>query len=136
MAAHAAHPHKKEKRGRRDDLNGQCIQAEGHPEIYLVHHGKKWHIPDADTFNHLFKNWDKVKKMPKAEVDAIPAGKPLTGAHLLQENGKPEIYLAVQGKKHHITSPAVMDKYHFDGAKVKHVDTAEAKKFHTKQPLM
>jgi hypothetical protein len=106
--------------GERPDLNGYRLRIPGQAAIYLIDRGKRRHIPNPETYNNLFRNWDGV--VPDVDLTEILEDAPLTnGAALIQGQGRAEVYLTDQGKKRHVTSPAVMDKYYFDWGKVQHV---------------
>lgn len=96
----------------RPDLNGLRVQEPGHPEIYLIDEGRKRHIPDPETFDDLFRDWNGVQQ--DLHLDEIETGPTISHAAVLaQAKGAAEVWLVDAGIKRHVTSPAVMDKYNF-----------------------
>lgn len=104
----------------RPDLNGYRVRVPGQAAIYLIDRGKRRHIPNPETYNNLFRNWDGI--VGDINVPEITEDAPLaSGSALIQGQGRAEVYLLDQGKKRHILSPAVMDRYYFDWQKIHHV---------------
>jgi hypothetical protein len=79
----------------------------------------RW-IPDPATYNNLFRDWNGV--VISTEIPNIAQGSPLTsGAVLVLGIGSNAVYIASNGMKRWITSPATMDKYNFNWNTVFHV---------------
>jgi hypothetical protein len=100
----------------RPDLNGFRIK---HPNgtVYLILDGKRRHVPNPDTYNSLFRNWDGI--ITDVDVDSITDGGALSdGAVLAKPNNGPAVFLVSNNQKRHVTSPAVMDKYNFSWDRV------------------
>ncbi|MGW7363690.1 hypothetical protein ACWGI8_09730 [Streptomyces sp. NPDC054841] len=96
----------------RPDLNGLRIKDVSGPAIYLILDGKRRHIPNPETYNNLFRDWNGIQHV--VDAAAIDNGGPLSdGAFLGKAPNAPEVYLVSNGVKRWITSPAAMDKYHF-----------------------
>ncbi|MFE3644776.1 hypothetical protein ACFXOM_28010 [Streptomyces sp. NPDC059169] len=96
----------------RPDLNGLRIKDISGPAIYLVLDGKRRHVPNPETYNNLFRDWNGIQHV--VDAAAIDNGDPLSdGAFLGKAPNAPEVYLVSNGVKRWITSPAAMDKYHF-----------------------
>jgi len=97
----------------RPDLAGLRLTPLTGGPIYLVNpEGLLQWIPNPETYNNLFKDWDGVQKIDTA---SLPIATALTnGAVLTRGNGSNPVYIVTNGKKRWITSPAVMDKYHFE----------------------
>jgi hypothetical protein len=96
----------------RPDLNGLRVQLPGHPEIYLIDAGYRRWIPDAATYNNLFRDWNGVAV--DIDLNEIPIGTPITsGATLARAYGTPAVYLLDQNVRRWIVSAAMMDKYYF-----------------------
>lgn len=53
------------------------IRGYGSQEIFVVTDGQRHSIPDWETFLSLGYNGNEIKKMPEAQVEAIPLGSPL-----------------------------------------------------------
>ncbi|CUI07014.1 hypothetical protein [Massilia antarctica] len=104
----------------RRDLDGLRMQFPGAPAIYLIDQGVKRHIPDPDTYDKLFRDWNGVVQDP--HLNDIDTGTPLShGAVLAQAFGDAAVYLIDNGVKRHIASPETMDRYYFDWNKIQHV---------------
>ena len=102
----------------RPDLSGLRIKSPTDTAIYLIDpEGYRRHIPNPETYENLFRDWNGIV----ADINAndIARGPALSsGAVLAKSPGRAEVYLVSNGIKRHIASPAVMDKYYFDGGKV------------------
>lgn len=109
-----------------DFFNGSCLQVEGHDEVYIVMSGKKRHIPNKDTYNGIFLNWNKIIKITgkagpiwKAVVDSIPNGDALTsGALLIKSKTSDPVYLLTNNKKYYVNNPAEFNSCNFDWNKI------------------
>jgi hypothetical protein len=99
------------------DLNGVCIKGPASPKVYLMDQGLRRWIPNPQTYSNLFRDGNTIYVHPA--IGGITEGIPISnGAILAKANNAPSFYLVDQGMKRHITSPAVMDLYNFDGNKV------------------
>jgi hypothetical protein len=104
----------------RPDLNGYRLILPNGGAVYLIDEGYRRWIPDPTTYNNLFRNWDGIVK--DIDLNEIPETAPITHDAILAmplENGA--VYLIDNGKKRHIASPAVMDKYWFSWDRIYHV---------------
>jgi hypothetical protein len=65
--------------------------------IYLVLDGKVRHVPDIETFNNLFGNWDGIIH----SIDGLQVGKEAltSGAYLATTHGDDKVYLVCDGVK-------------------------------------
>jgi hypothetical protein len=98
--------------GPRPDLNGLRLKSPAAPAIYLVLDGFRRWIPDPDTYNNLFRDWNGV--IVDIDIDSVPEGSSLTsGAVLARPIGMAPVYLVSNSAKRWVTSPAAMDKYYF-----------------------
>jgi hypothetical protein len=111
-------------RGPRPDLAGLRVKLPTVPhepntdKIYVIDPDgyRRW-IPNPDTYNNLFRDWTGV--VTDIDIDEIPAEDPLTdGAILARAEGNARVFLVSNNMKRWITSPAVMDKYHFNWDRV------------------
>lgn len=101
----------------RTDLNGVRIKSPSDSRIYLVDNGVLRHIPNPETYNNLFRNWDNIVIDP--HIDQISMGHPISnGAILAKSATYDNVFLIDEGTKRWITSPSTMDKYNFDWGKV------------------
>lgn len=107
----------------RPDLNGKRIQdPEDNPHgagaIYLIDEGMKRWIPNPGTYDNLFRDGSGVIVDSKLAKE-IPEMTPLSdGAILAMPAYYQSIWLIDNHQKRHVTSPAVMDKYHFAGGRI------------------
>ncbi len=102
----------------RYDLAGLRVKLPNKPDIYLIlPDGCKHHIPNSNTYNNLFKDWNNI--VIDLDIDEIPTGIPISnGAVLTRGNQTGSVFLVTNNCKRHITSPKMMEKYSFDWAKV------------------
>jgi hypothetical protein len=104
--------------GPRPDLAGLRVKLPNRPEIYLIDPDgyRRW-IPNPETYNNLFRDWNGV--VTDINIDQIALGSQLTyGAVLARAVNSAPVYIVSNGMKRWITSPAVMDKYHFNWSRV------------------
>ena len=97
----------------RPDLSGLRVKLPNHPEVYLIDpEGYRRWIPNPDTYNNLFRGWDGI--VVDIDINEIAQAAPLSdGAILARAANAAPVYLVSNGVKRWITSPQVMDKYHF-----------------------
>ena len=98
----------------RPDLAGLRLKSPNDAAIYMVDPDGllRW-IPNAATYNNLFRDWNGV--VISTDIPDISRGLNLTdGSVLVQGTGTAAVYLASNGIKRWITSPATMDKYYFN----------------------
>jgi hypothetical protein len=69
-------------------------------------------IPNPNTYNNLFVDWNGVYRVDTATMAIGPALS--DGAVLAKGNASAAVYIVSNGKKRWIISPAVMEKYHFN----------------------
>jgi hypothetical protein len=101
----------------RTDLNGLRVKLPNRPEIYLVDRGYRRWIPNPFTYNNLFRDWNGI--VVDINITDISLGASFTsGAVLVRPDGSAPVYLVDNGVKRWITSPAAMDKYHFNWGRV------------------
>jgi hypothetical protein len=86
---------------------GSLIRLYGQDAIYVIQHGRKHHIPDADTFNVLGYRWDQVRDVNEYLFDSVPMGAPipstlLSEGGLIRLYGEDAVYVIQRGRKHHI----------------------------------
>ena len=101
----------------RPDLAGRRLRKPGHG-VYLVDPaGYRRHVPDAASYERLFRSWDGVVSMP--DVDELPERAPIGEATMLVRGDASDlVYVIDQGRKRRIVGPDVMDKYWFDWGRV------------------
>jgi hypothetical protein len=99
------------------ELNGLRVKLPGNPAVYLIDRGVRRHVPDPETYNRLFRSWDGIQEQYFFSI--IQVGAPIsTDAVLMRGWGTPAVYFVEPGVKRHVSSPAAMDRYHFDWAKI------------------
>jgi hypothetical protein len=119
----------------RPDLNGLRVQMYGDPNVYLIDEGLKRWIPSPAVMAQLFTlgaNWT-YKYDPTSSsvvldlsVNEIDDGLPIPDDCLLfMAADSPKVFLRdhdAGGKQieRWITSPAAMDRFQFDWAKINH----------------
>jgi len=94
--------------------SGERMKSPGNPAVFLIDpEGYKRWIPNAATYNNLFVDWTGI--IENTDVLSIYPGPPLSdGAFLAKASNSAAVYLVSNGQKRWLTSPAVMDKYHFN----------------------
>ncbi len=97
----------------RPDLAGLRLTPLTGGPIYLVNpEGLLQWIPNPNTYNNLFRDWNGVYRVDTA---TMPIGTALSdGAILVKGNASAAVYLVSNSRKRWITSPAAMDKYYFN----------------------
>jgi hypothetical protein len=99
-------------RAPRPDLNGLRVKSPTSPPVYLILDGYRRWIPDPDTYNNLFRDWNGI--IVDINIGDISEGSQLAyGAVLARPAGAAPVYLVSNSIKRWITSPAAMDKYYF-----------------------
>jgi hypothetical protein len=103
----------------RQDLSGLRVRSPVDPAIFLIDpEGYRRHVPDPATYNNLFRDWSGI--IVDINIPDIALADPLSpGAVLARAADTPHVYLVSNGIKRHITSPAVMDKYHFSWGQIR-----------------
>ena len=125
----------------RPDLNGLRVQQYGEPHVYLIDEGLRRLIPSATVMSRLFTmgaDW-AYRYHPAASsvildlhVNQIDAGPQIPDECIMfQATDSPQVFLLdsdADGNqiKRWITSPAAMDRFQFDWAKIKRWDVALA----------
>jgi putative addiction module CopG family antidote len=95
-----------------NEFNGLRVKIPGRAEVYLVDQGYRRWIPNPETYNNLFRDWNNI--IEEITVANIPLGANISnGAILAKAYDHPAVFLIDQGQKRHITSPEIMNKYHF-----------------------
>ncbi|WP_228014760.1 type II toxin-antitoxin system ParD family antitoxin [Fortiea sp. LEGE XX443] len=99
------------------EFNGLRVKLPGQPEVYLVDGGYRRWIPNPETYNNLFRDWNNI--IEEMTVANIPIGSSISdGAVLAKGYGTAAVFLIEQGQKRWITSPEAMDKYNFSWQRV------------------
>jgi hypothetical protein len=107
----------------RPDLAGQRMQEPGQTEVYLIDDNglKRW-IPNPATYDNLFPDWDGIVADP--DLPNIETGLQISDGALLAKdpNSAPIWFIdPAYQKKRWVTSPAAMNKFHFNWNNVIHV---------------
>jgi len=119
--AHAAvgkTPEQAQTSARHPELSGKRLRAPGSDSVYVIdQNGYRRGIPDADTFDSLFRDWQSVEE--NDIVDEISSRPDLSrNAFLGREPGTDGVYLFTDKGRYGVASAATMDKYGFDWDKV------------------
>ena len=86
-----------------------------HGAVYIAMWGQLFAIPDGDTFNSMFNNWDGILNSDYL-VDNMPRGAPLaSGSFIALGSRSPAQYLVTFGQKLHIPDPATVSRFNFRG---------------------
>lgn len=85
----------------------RIVQKGGGPVYFVWRGGYKCHIPDPTTYGNLFTTWGNILELGKDQIDQIATGEPLTEGSAMGQGGG-TVYMFTNGKKHGVTSPAVM----------------------------
>ncbi len=105
---------------KRPDLAGTRVQTPGQPQVYFIDDGTRRWLPDAATYNNLFRDWGSiVQSLDTNEIDEGPAI--TAGAVLARGIHMPEVFLVSNGQKRWIVSGPAMDKFDFSWNAVKDV---------------
>ncbi len=106
------------------ELNGEIFKLRPDAvEIYLILDGLRCHIPNPTTYNLLFRNGASPGINP--DLLEIEEGLVLSNeACLMKTPTDHPIYLVNNGRKRHIVSEEVMDKYKFNWKTIKQVPAA------------
>ena len=101
----------------RTDLNGLRVQLPGDSRVYLVDQGRIRHIPNPLVYNALFRDVGGI--VPDININEIATGEPVPEtAILFRTTDNPKVWLLDGVPPHQvkrwITSPAAMDRYHFN----------------------
>lgn len=116
------------------EFNG--IRAK-HPErstIYLVDQGYKRAIPDALTYNGLFRDWKGI--VTDLDLDNIPDGPNLSVKNILVRCSNDETACLIDGDmRRPIKDDQTFEAFHFDVKKVHLVPAVLVEPFQVGQPL-
>lgn len=95
--------------------DGNRVTSHGTGAIYLAMWGQLFPIPDGDTFNSVFNNWDNILNSDYL-VDNMPHGAPLASGSLIAAGSRSNAqYLVTFGQKLHIPDPATVSRFNFRG---------------------
>ena len=107
------------------EYNGKRITTDpkiDEGRVYLVLDGVRCWIPNPDTYNNLFRDWNGIEQV--LDITDIDRGPDiLDGAMLVNQLHGPvgtPLYLIADGTrtKRYIANPATMDAYYFDWGKI------------------
>lgn len=94
------------------ELDGIRVEVFSTGAVYLMMHGQLRWIPSTEIYNRLFVNWNGIFQI--LLLDGFDIGPPLGGDARLIETEIGTVYLLCDGKKHHVSNPATLARYHFD----------------------
>lgn len=97
-------------------MAGELITRPDFPVFIIDREGYRRGINSADTFNRIFRSWDRIRH--DFPLELCPERAPLSlDAQLITAEGRP-VFLFTNGEKRGITDGRFMDKYHFTWGKV------------------
>lgn len=87
--------------------NRSLIRVKNEPTVYVVEDGVKQPIPSEEVLSSQGLTFDDVEVVEKEEADTYASGDPINYADgaVVQEEGKPEVYVIANGEKKHIQDP-------------------------------
>jgi hypothetical protein len=101
----------------RTDLNGLRIKHPDHPAIYFIDSGFKRLIPNPQTHNNLFVDWNGI--VTDIPLEEIPDGPFISdGAVLVRPSSSEDVFLVDRGSKRLVASPEIMERYRFNPKKI------------------
>jgi hypothetical protein len=99
--------------GKRIDLDGLRFRMPGDDAVYLIDQGQKRHIADPFVYNALFRDWQNIHlDIDIASIDTGPAID--DSAFLFKCFDSAKVFLFDQGKKRHVATTAVMERFQFN----------------------
>lgn len=101
-------------------IKAQRIQITGQKACYLYIDGYRHWITEEAAYFKLFKNWNGIKKISSAEMNAIPLGTNITTHTFLGRADNALVtYIIFEGKsKRWITSESEFNSFGFDWGKI------------------
>lgn len=118
----------------RQDLSSPLVKSPNHPAIFFMDGGLKRLVPTPETFNNLFRDWNRI--ITDISVEDIPDGPMLShGAALVRPSNSELVYLIDRGTKRAIPSTEVMEHYHFSEKKICVVPPILTDQFPNGKPL-
>jgi hypothetical protein len=91
------------------DKDGQTYREVNAPQVYVLFGGAKFWVPDPGTLNRLYGGWARVQVVAANALQNVPAI--ARNGTLLREENRPEVWLMENGKRRHITTPALLDPF-------------------------
>lgn len=118
----------------RTDLNGLRLKSPDHPAIYFIDAGFKRLVPNPQTHNNLFLDWNGIAS--DIPLDEIPDGPFLSdGAVLVRPSNSEEVFLIDRGSKRLIAGPEALERYGFNPKKIVVVPAILTNALPTQRPL-
>jgi hypothetical protein len=110
---------------------GSVLRMGAGADLYLLLDKKAHHIPNENTFNQLFANWNRIQEI---DSSMVPIGKPLVnGAHLASADGK--AYFINGTEKRWIMNPLAFNSYNFDWNKIRKVTVEDLRSLTDGMPI-
>lgn len=87
--------------------NRSLIRVKNKPAVYLLEDGVKQPIPSEEVLTSQGMTFDEVEVVEQEEADTYADGDAVNYADgtIVQEEGKPEVYVVENGEKKHIQDP-------------------------------
>jgi hypothetical protein len=118
----------------RPEFNGIRVKHPENPTIYLVDQGYKRAIPDALTYNGLFRDWKGI--VTDLDLDNVPMGPNLSAKNILVRCSNDETAYLIDGDmKRPIEGDRTFEAFHFDPKKVHLVPAVLIEPFQVGRPL-
>lgn len=118
----------------RPEFNGIRAKDPESPTIYLVDQGYKRAIPDAPTYNGLFRDWKGI--VTDLDLSKVPEGPHLSAKNILVRSSCDEKPYLIDGNmKRPIEGDQTLEAFHFDPKKVHVVPEVLIEPFQVGRPL-
>lgn len=87
--------------------NRSLIRIRNKPTVYMLEDGVKRPVPSPEVLESQGLTFDDVEVVEQEEADTYADANPVNYADgtIVQEDGKPEVYVVADGEKKHITDP-------------------------------
>ena len=92
--------------------NRSLIRVKNKPTVYMIEDGIKQPIPSEEVLSSQGMTFDDVEVVEQEEADTYADGDAVNYADgtIVQEEGKPEVYVIENGEKKHIESPKAFEE--------------------------
>lgn len=108
--------------------DGEVLQAEGDPTVYVIDDGLKRPVPSPQAFQDMGLKWEHILQVPTSTLDrhpvgpnaeALPSGSiPPPDGLTFRIQGDPRVYRIEDGARYHVPSPESFQMHRLDWPKV------------------